>query len=45
MTESELTTKERLVTAAAMLFRQKGYHATGLTEILAAAGVPKGSLW
>lgn len=41
----EIPTRDRLVTAAATLFRQKGYHATGLAEILAAAGVPKGSLY
>jgi TetR/AcrR family transcriptional repressor of lmrAB and yxaGH operons len=39
------TTRDRLVTAAATLFRRKGYHATGLAEILADAGVPKGSLY
>lgn len=41
----EPSTRNRLVTVAAALFRQKGYHATGLAEILAAAGVPKGSLY
>lgn len=48
MTESpipEAATRDRLVTAAARLFRQKGYAATGLSEVLAAAGVPKGSLY
>jgi TetR/AcrR family transcriptional repressor of lmrAB and yxaGH operons len=41
----EASTRDRLVTAAATLFRQKGYHATGLAEVLATAGVPKGSLY
>jgi TetR/AcrR family transcriptional repressor of lmrAB and yxaGH operons len=41
----EVSTRDRLVTAAAKLFRQKGYHATGLAEVLDAAGVPKGSLY
>lgn len=41
----EAATRDRLVIAAAQLFRQKGYAATGLAEILAAAGVPKGSLY
>jgi TetR/AcrR family transcriptional repressor of lmrAB and yxaGH operons len=34
-----------LVEAAARLFRRQGYGATGLTEILAASGAPKGSLY
>jgi TetR/AcrR family transcriptional regulator, lmrAB and yxaGH operons repressor len=41
----EPSTRDRLITAAAALFRRKGYHATGLAEILAEAGVPKGSLY
>lgn len=41
----EPSTKDRLVTAAGNLFRRNGYHATGLAEILAEAGVPKGSLY
>lgn len=44
MTE-EPTTKDRLIVAATRLFRQRGYDGTGVTEILAAAGVPKGSLY
>ncbi len=45
MTTPDPTTRDRLITTAALLFRQKGYHATGLSEILAAAQVPKGSLY
>lgn len=41
----EAATRDRLVIVAAQLFRQKGYAATGLSEVLAAAGVPKGSLY
>jgi TetR/AcrR family transcriptional regulator, lmrAB and yxaGH operons repressor len=41
----EPNTRDRLITAAATLFRRRGYHATGLAEILAEAGVPKGSLY
>lgn len=39
------THKDRLVTAAALLFRRKGFHGVGVAEILAAANAPKGSLY
>jgi TetR/AcrR family transcriptional repressor of lmrAB and yxaGH operons len=42
---TEPSTRDRLITAAATLFRRRGYHATGLAEILSEAGVPKGSLY
>ena len=38
-------TRERLLTAAQRLFRKRGYHATGLSDILDAALAPKGSLY
>ncbi|MEO0912916.1 MAG: TetR/AcrR family transcriptional regulator, partial [Pseudomonadota bacterium] len=41
----ERTTREKLIFAATDHFRRKGYAAAGLTEILEAAGVPKGSLY
>jgi TetR/AcrR family transcriptional regulator, lmrAB and yxaGH operons repressor len=41
----EISTKIRLIITAARLFRQRGYEGTGLAEILAEAGVPKGSLY
>lgn len=41
----DLSTRDRLTTTAARLFRQRGYHGTGLSEILSEAGVPKGSLY
>lgn len=44
MTE-EPTTRDRLVQTATRLFRQRGYEGAGLAEILAEAGVPKGSLY
>jgi TetR/AcrR family transcriptional repressor of lmrAB and yxaGH operons len=37
--------RTRLVAAAATLFQEKGYAATGLSEILAAANAPKGSMY
>ena len=39
------STRERLIGAAARLFQERGYAATGLNEVLAAAGAPKGSLY
>ncbi|NSX53407.1 TetR/AcrR family transcriptional regulator [Parasulfitobacter algicola] len=39
------STPQKLVHAASDLFRQNGYAATGLSEILKRAGVPKGSLY
>ncbi|MBV6633800.1 MAG: TetR/AcrR family transcriptional regulator [Alphaproteobacteria bacterium] len=37
--------KDRFITTAAGLFRQRGYHGVGLTEIIEAAGAPKGSFY
>ncbi|WP_321489386.1 helix-turn-helix domain-containing protein [uncultured Hyphomonas sp.] len=37
--------REALLAASVRLFRQKGYAATGLAEILAESGAPKGSLY
>lgn len=38
-------TRSRILTAAQRLFRQRGYHATGLADILQLAGAPKGSMY
>ena len=43
--DSPAPTRERLLRAAAGLFRNKGYSGTGLAELLAAAEAPKGSLY
>lgn len=45
MTDDAASTRTRLVTTAARLFRAKGYHGVGLAEILAEAQAPKGSLY
>jgi TetR/AcrR family transcriptional repressor of lmrAB and yxaGH operons len=37
--------RQALVRAAVALFRKQGYAATGLSEILARSGAPKGSLY
>lgn len=37
--------RERILDAGAALFRQQPYSATGVAEIAAAAGVPKGSFY
>lgn len=42
---SRAPTRDRLIESAARLFRAKGYHGVGLTEILKAAETPKGSLY
>jgi TetR/AcrR family transcriptional regulator, lmrAB and yxaGH operons repressor len=45
MNLADQPTRIRLITTAAEMFRRQGYHATGLAELLAAAQVPKGSLY
>jgi AcrR family transcriptional regulator len=42
---SSVPTRQRLVTAAAELFRRQGYAATGIKAILNAAGAPYGSMY
>ena len=42
---NELNTREKILTASSRLFQFKGYHATGLNEILKESGAPKGSLY
>jgi TetR/AcrR family transcriptional repressor of lmrAB and yxaGH operons len=38
-------TRKRLIEAARALVEAKGYHGTGLNEVLALAGAPRGSLY
>ena len=42
---NKINTKENLIETAAKLFETKGYYGTGLNEILAESGAPKGSLY
>lgn len=44
-TTTEDDTRSRILRAAAHLFRKRGYHGTGLTEILELAQAPKGSMY
>ena len=39
------STRDRLIDVGLELMHQNGYNATGLTEILNAADVPKGSFY
>lgn len=39
------STRDKLAIQAGYLFQRRGYHGVGLSEILARAGVPKGSLY
>jgi TetR/AcrR family transcriptional regulator, lmrAB and yxaGH operons repressor len=41
----EADTRSRILAAAQRLFRKKGYHATGLNDVLELAQAPKGSLY
>jgi TetR/AcrR family transcriptional repressor of lmrAB and yxaGH operons len=41
----DATTRARLVEAALLLFRRRGYHGVGISEVLAESGISKGSLY
>jgi TetR/AcrR family transcriptional regulator, lmrAB and yxaGH operons repressor len=41
----ELDTRSRILQAAQRVFRKRGYHATGLSDILELAQAPKGSMY
>jgi TetR/AcrR family transcriptional regulator, lmrAB and yxaGH operons repressor len=42
---AEQDTRGRILMAAQRLFRKRGYHATGLNDILQLANAPKGSMY
>lgn len=42
---NKINTKQRLIDSGISLMKEKGYHNTGLMEIVKAAGVPKGSFY
>ncbi len=42
---TEADTRTRILAAAQRLFRKRGYHATGLNDVLELAQAPKGSLY
>ena len=42
---SETDTRSRILQAAQRVFRKRGYHATGLSDILELAKAPKGSMY
>ncbi len=42
---AEADTRSRILAAAQRLFRKRGYHATGLNDVLDLAQAPKGSLY
>src|ERR687898_2195200 len=44
-TDKGRETRERMIRAAAGLFRRRGYDGTGLNEILERSGAPRGSLY
>lgn len=41
----EVTTRERILSAAAEVFAAKGYHGAGMTELGAAANIQRGALY
>lgn len=45
MANQSIPTRDRLIRAAAELFRTRGYGGTGLSEVLAQAQAPKGSMY
>ena len=45
MTDQTPPTRERLLGAAIALFQERGYHGTSVSDLLAAAEAPKGSLY
>lgn len=45
MTDKPNSARERIIEATALLMEAQGYHGTGLNQIIAESGSPKGSLY
>jgi AcrR family transcriptional regulator len=45
MTRTELSTRERMITSAALLVRERGARATSIDDVLAHSGAPRGSVY
>ncbi|MCY8580207.1 TetR/AcrR family transcriptional regulator [Bacillus haynesii] len=41
----KMSSRDKILRAASRLFRKQGYHATGLSQITAESGAPRGSLY
>jgi AcrR family transcriptional regulator len=44
-TRPQLTSRERMVRSAALLFREHGYSATAFSDVIAHSGAPRGSIY
>ncbi|MGH8878596.1 MAG: TetR/AcrR family transcriptional regulator, partial [Stackebrandtia sp.] len=45
MARPKSDTRQRLVAAAAELLQRQGYHGTGMAQIVAESGAPRGSVY
>ena len=45
MEKNKITSREKILETASYLFKNQGYHATGLNQIIKESGAPKGSIY